>query len=87
LPQDAALAPGGRHDDTVLVKELAPAAIETKLRGARRVWVVGYGDNDWHIAPEPAAAVRAAHADRDWLQVQQRRYGDFRVTLYEVRPS
>jgi len=64
-----------------------PAEIDAQLQGVKRVWVLGYGANDWPIVPEPAAAVRAEHVGKDWVQVDQRRYGNFRVTLYEVRPS
>ena len=86
-PRDVALAPGGRHDDEVLVSELKPAEIEARLQGVKRVWVVGYGQNGWAIAPEPAASVRAQHVGRDWVPTEYHSYGSFEVTLYQVVPA
>jgi mannosyltransferase len=83
-PKDVALAPGGRHDDMVLATELDPAQIEDRLQGIERVWVVGYGEDVWDIAPEPATAVRAQHVGRDWIEVEHRTYGEFEVTLYDI---
>ena len=71
----------------VLPTQLRPPQIEARLQGFKRVWVVGYNKNDWPIAPEPGAAVRGAHVDRDWIEVEGRSYGVFIVTLYDVQPA
>ena len=86
-PRDVALAPGGTINevDDILAKELAPEQIEANLDGVKRVWVVGYDENGWPVAPEPAAEVHETHVDHgDWVKVDSQRFGSFEVNLYEV---
>jgi hypothetical protein len=50
--------------------------------------VVGYDDNGWPIAPEPAAEVHGAHMQRgDWIKLDTEEFGAFEVSLYEVDSS
>jgi mannosyltransferase len=88
-PRDLALDPRQtavlRGD--LFARELPSAEIATRMRAARRLWVLGYGfgADGWHPTPETTIAVAPAILRRDFRLTERRAFGGGVVALYEHR--
>lgn len=87
-PFDLALAPGqdpvARGD--LFAGELPPAEIARRLRGARRVWLLGYGfESDWKPTPEPVIAVAPTILREDFRPAGRWAFAGNVVRLYVRR--
>ena len=66
-------------------QEDTPEHVTANLRGARRVWLVGYPVSSWHPTPEPVLDVAPKILHEQFTRVTTRRFGEFQVALWQRR--
>jgi mannosyltransferase len=86
VPRDLALDPRQtaviRGD--LFARELPAPEIATRIRAARRLWVLGYGfTSGWHPTPENTTAVAPAILRGEFRLAGRWAFGAFVVKLYE----
>jgi mannosyltransferase len=87
VPADLDILPGStpQTEGDLFAREAPAADVARRMGRARRIWLVGAPDSDWHPTAEPVMAVGPAILRRWFIASAPQRFGDLQVRLYTRR--